>query len=803
MSELWIYVKGAWRSIAINRTYAATNLIGLTIGLAVVMCIATLVCDDLSYDKQWTLSEELYTINSVNTDTLGNLLYRGSGALDGLGSALKQGFPDILDHTNLDKGTLHLVVDKLTNRTLELTVLETDTNFFNLFDTHGLVGHPKQLVTGVRNLVITESLYREYFDGAEVVGETFYSLPRQGDPQPYVINAIIRDLPQNTHLRAQAIQVCAQEDVALSPHGAGYVKKQYLRIRPGSDIGALTDKTNAWFQQHLTQMGNYRLGFEFQPIADSHLRSPSGTRNKLADVYLLGGIGLMILALACVNYVNLSFAHAVKRTLEMGVRKTFGAQRNQLMWQSITENLLFFSLSLAMAALLYLLIIPGFEAYLGYSLTKAFHRSPILAALLFVTWLGMGLLCGLAPAWTLASTKTSYALKKQMELFRIPLKTGLVQSLIVVQFAITMVVMAGMFSVRQQLTYMLEKDLGYEPDNLLVLDHMAWEGKSTAFKQALLQQRAITNVSLSHWAPRGGSYTSQRLPNPSDPNELVETTVIEADFDFLETIGFRLLAGRALDGSFAKDDLARVEGWDNGYHTGRPNALYTETAASRLGASLNRQDKNGFNMPVGIVQDFHLRDLRNPIGAVVIYGREALDRGSMLIRVAHGGEKEALAAVTATWNRLFPDRLPRVNWADDMLRKPYQDEQRQFHQLLFFSGISMLLALLGVFGIVAYTVERKVREIGIRKVLGASAYAIVSLLSANFVKLVGLAALVAFPIAWWSVNSWLENFAYRIGVPWWLFALTGVLAVCSMFLVVGGRALQAATANPVDSLRDE
>ncbi|MGK6350420.1 ABC transporter permease [Parapedobacter sp. DT-150] len=797
------YLKIAWRSMASNRAYSVTNLVGLTIGLTVVLCIATLVMDDLSYDKQWTLSEELYTINSVNTDQDGNVLYRGPGAIGGLGNALQQEFPEILGHTTLSTETLHLMLDQQANRSIKLTTLNTDTNFFNLFDTQRLVGNPKQVVSGAKNLVITESLHKAYFNGANIIGETFYNRPANGTPQAYVVTAIIRDLPQNTHLRAQAIQLSATAPQALSPYGAGYVTKQYVRIRREINIEALTSKTNDWYLNYLTQEGDYRMGFEFQAIKDVYLHSAFGSSKALKDVYVLGGIGLLILILACINFINLSFAHAIKRTLEMGVRKTFGARRFQLILQGITESLVFFGFSLAMAFFLYLLVIPGFETYLGYSLTQVFHRSFPLALLLLVGWLGLGLLCGLAPALSLAKTKTSYALKKRMEILRIPLKTGLTKSLLVLQFSIAMVVIIGMLTVQQQLRYMLNKDLGYDSANLLILDYMSWEGKGAAFKQSLLQQPGITAVSLSQWAPMSGSYQTLRLSTPDNPNEKVETSFIESDFDLLKTIGFKLIDGRTLHPSFAKDDLSNIEGWDEGYRIGFPNALYTETAARRLGASLNQADENGYNVPVGILQDFHFLSLRNPIEAVIIQGRHELNYASMLVRVAKGKERETLAAVEATWNQAFPGRLPRINWADEELANQYKGEQQQFHQLLFFSGISMLLAILGVFGIVVYTVERKVREIGIRKVLGASVYSIMALLSTNFFKLVCLAAVIAFPIAWWVMNGWLENFAYRIEIPWWLFALTGLLALCSMFIVVGLRTFKAATANPVDSLRDE
>jgi len=789
----------AWRSMRLNRTYAITNLIGLTLGLAVILLITSLVLDELSYDRQWTLSDELYRVQLIRNDGDGQVKFRSDGAPMGLGNALKTTFPEILGYTSVDLSERTLVIDSLSNHYADLNVLECDTNFFTLFDIHVLSGNPKRMIGGTKNLVITESIHQKCFGGKDVIGKVYKDFPKEGEAEPYIICAIVKDLPQNTHLHADAIVIPPHES-KFEPGKAGAYQSQIIRIKPADADSLLIAKINTWFaKQHPDDQATH-TSLELQPIRTIHLGSETGWDSPKRDLLILTGIGLLILVLVCVNFVNLTFAHAVKRTLETGIRKVLGADRIHLFAQMGTESVMLFGSSLIFALIAYRLALPAFEHFIGHPLTIAFHKSLPLLMALGICWITIGLFCSLFPTLSLSKTKAAHELKKRLSVVRLPLNIGVTRGLIALQFTIAMVVMLCMLTIGAQLRYMDQKDLGYEPHNLLVVDFTQWEGKAQAFKQSLQQHSAITSASFSWWSPFSGSADFMQVKNPTDPDQTDYVVFFTADFDYVQTMGIKLTEGRLLQPNQAldaptPDSASQQEAYRN--------VLATEATKKAFNLNLDESSPVLSVTAVGTVKDFHPASLHHPVGRMMIKAQRDWDMGCLLVRVAQGREKEAMSVVTATWNQFYPDRLARINWLEDQVKGQYEKEHKQFQQLAFFSGISMLLALLGVLGIVIYTIERKVKEIGIRKVLGASIGSIVSLLSWSFSKLVLVAAVLAFPVGWWLMHNWLNNFAFRIGVPFHLFVIAGLFTFCAMLAVVGFRALRAATANPVDSLRDE
>lgn len=783
----------------LNRTYMVTNLIGLTLGLTIILLITSLVLDELSYDRQWTLSDELYRVQVMHNDEDGQIKYRSDRVPMGLGNALKTNFPEILGYTTVDLTARTLVVDSLSNHYADLSFLECDTNFFTLFDIHVLSGNPKQFIGSTKNLIITESVHRKYFGGKDVIGKVYKDFPKEGQAEPYVICAIVKDLPQNTHLHADAIVIPPHEP-KFEPGKAGSYQSQVIRIKPADTDSLLVAKINTWFAKQHTNHQETRMSLELQPIRTIHLGSETGWDGPKRDLLILTGIGLLILILICVNFVNLTFAHAVRRTLETGIRKVLGADRIHLFAQMATESVMLFGSSLILALFTYYLALPVFERFVGHPLTITFYQSFHLLTVLVICWITLGLFCSLFPTLLLSKTRAIYELKKRLSILRLPLNIGVTRALITVQFAIAMLVMLCMLTIGAQLRYMDKKDLGYEPHNLLVVDFTQWEGKAPAFKQSLKQHSAISSASFSWWSPFSGSADFMQVKDPTNPDQIDPVVVFTADFDYVQTMGMKLTEGRVLQPKQALDAPASDSASAQGTYR---NALATEATKKFFNLKLNESSPALSVTTVGTIKDFHPASLHHPVGRMMIMAQRDWDMGCLLVRAARGREKEAMSAVTMTWNEFFPNRLARINWLEDQIKSQYEKEHKQFQQLVFFSSVSMLLALLGVLGIVIYTIERKVKEIGIRKVLGASVSSIVLLLSRSFSRLVLLAAAVAFPLGWWLTYNWLNNFAYRIGVPFHLFAFTGLFTFCAMFTVVGFRAMRAAVANPVDSLRDE
>lgn len=796
------YFKTAWRTIILNRTYSLTNLIGLTLGLLAVMLITTWVIDELSYDRQWKRSNELYRIRTIHYDQDGNIQYQLDRAPAGLSSSLTSAFPEILAYTNIELQSPKLVIDSIADRHMEMLVLESDTNFFNLFEVKALEGNPKQIVSHAKNLVVTRSAHQKYFNGKDVVGKTFYNLPEEGAPEAYYVNAILEDLPQNSHLHTDAILLIPHQQ-AFEPGKAGAYQGQYIQIRSETDTASLSKKINTWYATQQASGNKNKVEFTFQSIKDVHL-SPTSMPNvsyPMRDIYLLAGICALALVLVCINFVNLTFAHAMKRTLETGIRKVLGANKRHLLAQMSVESLLLYGTALLLAFSLYLIALPIFERYLGHPLTITFQSSlPMFTGLIFC-WLTLGIFCSLFPALTLSKTKVSEGLRKRVSVLNLPLNIGFTRGLIAIQFTIAIVVIISMLTIRAQLQYMDNKDLGYEPTNIMVVDFTQWEGKAQVFKQALLQHPSIMSASFASWTPFSGAVNFRPVEDPANPEVPQKVAIIQSDFDFIATMGMQLLEGRELQPQYALDAVEYTP--ETIQREIYSNVLTTESTMQKFQLALNEGSTSLKHTPVGILKDFHGASLRYPMGFLAFEAQKDWEMGCLIVRATEGKEKEALSVLNSTWNTFFPNRLSRINWLEEQVRNQYQKEQKQFQQLAFFSGISMLLALLGVLGIAIYTIERKVKEIGIRKVLGASSVAIVKLISSSFTKLVGIAIIIAFPISWWLMHKWLEDFAFRIDMPVSLFVLTGLFTLFSMLAVVGLRSFRAAQSNPVNSLRDE
>ena len=795
------FLKTAWRTLVHNRTYSLTNMIGLTLGLTVVMLIATRVLDELSYDQHWNNKEELYRIRT-SYETHGGNRNQSNTAPGGLAQAWTADYPEINGHTTIETGDLLIMLDSLTGNLAELSILRVDTGFFHLFDTRNIVGNPKHLLAHAHNLAITESAHQRYFGGQPVEGKIFYNIPLEGEPEPYVIHAILQDLPQNSYLHADAI-VVAPRSAAYEPGKNQGFGEQYLLLSPGTDTASLNAKFNVWYQQRETEERNLSNHFTLQSVKDVYLRSAPVWDSPMRDVYLFSGIGLLILVLVSINFINLTFAHAVKRTMESGVRKVLGAERRHFFYQLGTESLLLFGGSLLLAFVLYLLAFHPFETYLEHPLTLSFHHSPLLLSGLFILWLALGLLCSLFPALALSKTKAAQGLKKKLSVLSLPMNTGFTRGLVAIQFGIAILVVICMLTIRAQLEYLDTKDLGYDPENLLLIEHADWGEKGTTFKQTLLQQPGIQSVSLSQWTPFQGSVSFLQMEDPEKPDNGDSYILISVDFDFVETIGLDILSGRNLNPAFAMDAMTYTP--ETIANKQFSNVLITESIANKYNMEADQFTPLLSRTPVGVIQDLHAASLRYPIAPIIVEAQEGGEHlYNMLIRTVDGQEQVALAALSATWKQFFPGRiLPRTHRVADQVRAQYDSERKQYQQLAFFGAVSMLIALLGVLGLAIYTIERRIKEIGIRKILGASVRSIVTLMSRSFATPVLIAVLLAFPAAWWFMHRWLENFAYHIAIPISLFVLTGALAFAGMLCIVGWQAIRAAVANPVDSLRDE
>ncbi|WP_293939602.1 ABC transporter permease [Sphingobacterium sp. UBA5996] len=794
------YLKTAWRTLMRNRIYSLSNLVGLTIALLVFMLISALVVDELSYDRQWSNSKELYRMRIVPKEIQEGFTNNNSGAPEGISATLKAHFPEVLGYTSIHSFSTKLTINKGSKQFTEINTLEIDSGFFNLFDTKIIAGNPKHVIAGAKNITLTASGVQKYFGGKDVLGSTFYNKPQEGKPEAYYVNAIIEDMPHNSSFQAEAFVLMPKVN-EFNPEKSGSLQTQILLLKSTTDVKSFSDKINKWYNTQ--KLGDWlkEHNLFIEPITDIHLRSITGWENPMQDIYLLAGIAILILVLVSINYINLSFAHALKRTQQIGIRKVLGASRKNLILQMGLESTMLFAGSFLIAFLSYVLIFPAFEHYLEHPLTMSYQHSFFMFVGLLSIWIVLGWICSLPTAMSLSKTHPSLELRKQLSFFKLPLNMAFTKVLVIFQFAIAIVVAICMMSMRAQLHYLYNKDLGYEPKNLLAINYTSWEGKDQAFKQELLKHSYISSVSLTSWTPFSGSVDFKTVADPNNPNKELPVVFVYADYDYIKTMGIKLLSGRPLSADYALD-----RPFTDSIQAGQrvlTNMLVSEQTAQRLSLKLNKSNEPLNNTPVGVFKEFNGASLKFPIGPFAIKSQNEWEGSCMLIRVQEGKKKEALALVNSTWNHFFPNRIAQFNWQEDQVQHQYNKEKKQYQQLAFFTGASMLIAILGIVAIAIYTLERRVKEIGIRKVLGASVNTITYMISRSFIALLLIAILIAFPIAWWFTHKWLENFYYHIDVPIALFVFTGLFMGVTTLTIIAVRIFQTARINPVNSLRDE
>lgn len=806
------YLKTAFRTMARNRVYSFITILGLTIGLWACMMVATIVIDDLSYDKQWSRSDDLYRIVSVNK--MGEDLYdRFASSFAGVAPALKNNYPEVEAVAVLSTYKQRLKLHDAEPNGVEVIALNTDTAVWKMLDLDVLEGDPKKFAEGNTNLVITEGFRKKHFAGEDPVGKIIHDVPAYSDKsRPYLITGVIKDLPANTHLRAEAILVQKRRTEEVSKKQYGSFTQNYILMKPGTDMVQFAGKVNKWYAGFVEVENPYQ--FEFQNVKDIYLQSDFAksqlVKGSYSNIFIFSGVALLLLVIACVNFINLSTARAIQRVKETGVRKILGAGRTQLVWQFLTESTLFFFIATFLSTVIYRLTIHSVENFIGHQLAQTFVTQFYLLAIIYAFIFIISLLIGFYPAWILSGFKPAASLKGKFFAGSFSGQNLVRKSLVVLQFSISIIVLVALIIVQKQVRFMNNKDLGYNKSDLLYTGNISWDGKGEAFKNELLNNPSVISASISTWSPSvGAGFMSKEIDDPNHAGNRLNVWYINADIDLAKTLGLRLQKGRLLDQRFAadmasQDSMMQMSKDKYQEAAGRQSSLISAYTAKLLHVNnLDETIKNALTTPVGIVADFNNESLRKPLQPTIILAEKAPEYGGMLIRIKPGAENEIITFLDKLWREFYPNKLLDIQWVDDMLAAQYKAESKLQQLFGFFSGVSMFLAALGIFGLIVQATTQRVKEIGIRKVLGASVHSIVRLFSLDFLKLVLLAIMIASPVAWWLMQRWLQDFAYRIDVDIWVFALAGSVAVLVAMLTISSQSVRAASANPVKSLRTE
>lgn len=794
------YFKLAFRNLIKNKVYSLVNITGLTTGLAACLLVASVVIDELSYDRFWKRSDNIYRILDIGTSK--GAEEKGSRTFSGLSPELKKRFPEVKAYCRMDRHSERVILNS-DKEGVAFDLLSCEPSVWEVLDFKILEGDPQKYTEGYRNLVITEKIRKQYFPYESPVGKVVRNIPAFGDAAELLITGIVKDIPSNTHLRSDALLIEKRDpeyDI-LYKSASGTYLTQYVVLTGNVNLNRFTSKVNDWYQNDFLEVDDPH-SFEFQPVNQVYLQSDfekSKVQGSFRNIYIFSIVSVLLLLIACINFVNLTTARALKRMQEAGVRKVLGAGKRDLIAQFLFESLLFFLISFSLAIIVYNFFLNPLQGYLGHELAITLSGNLTLFAVTCAFVLIISLFTGLYPALMITRPRTVNIIKGKLAVAGD--SAWLRKSLIVGQFVISVVIIISTIVVQTQIRFMGKKDLGYDKDNLMQLEFTNWGNKGAAFKQELLKLPGIENVSITGWYPTNGpGNMTSLITDPDDADKKIKVNYISGDSDLSSTLKLRLQSGRFLSDELKTD--AKIPDSLKNKYLSQGNVLLTEYTAKRFDIKqLNKVLAGIQGIPVGIVKDFNTQSLHFALTPTVIETDNKLDYGYMLIRVKPGFQ--VLQSIGELYQRFYPEKAFSFSWVDHKIEEQYRAEFKLQQLFISFSFLIIFLACLGLFGLVTFTVEQRIKEIGIRKVLGASVEQVSYLISKDFLKLVVTAIIIAAPIAWLAMSRWLEDFAYRVELKPWMFLMAGSIAILIALLTVSFQAIKAALANPVESLRSE
>ena len=807
------YLKTALRNLWKNKGFSAINIIGLAIGLATCLLILIYVMDELSYDRYNKNADRIYRLDTEIKFGGANFIHlvmaQGPGPA---GPAMLKAYPEVEKEVRLQKSGGFLV-RKGSQNIREDAVLYADSTIFDVFTLPLIDGDPHTALVDAHTIVLSATMARKYFDGVDIVGKTLMI----NDSIPYKVTGVMRDMPTQSHFHADfLVSLSESEDAKQPDHWTQNSYNTYILLRQGVDghrfegklqemiVKYIAPKLQSFMKVSLDQF--YKSGnkytYTLTPLTAIHLHSDKmgelGANGNPQYVYIFSTIAVFILLIACVNFMNLSTARSANRAKEVGIRKVLGSLRGALIRQFIVESMLVSFVAMLLALGIAWLLLPVFDQLAAKQMSIGLFSRPLLAPGLLVLVVVVGLLAGSYPAFFLSAFQPIAVLKGNVAR---GFKTGwLRNSLVVFQFFISICLIIGTVVIYRQLGYIRSRSLGFNREQVLVIHNTPALGAGiTAYKNELANLPGVEGVTMSGYLPTAGDRNNNAfwLSPVFDIKKALAMEKWLIDEHYIPVLGMNILVGR----NFSKD-----------FPTDSTGVIINEAAARLaglthpIGANFYTFDDPEGKKPltyhvVGVVKDFNFNSLREAVSPLVFFLKPNNDR--IALRVSTDHVERLVAQVEDNWRKLAPGQPFSYTFMNDDFDALYRSEQRIGGISLSFSLLAIFIACLGLFGLAAYEAEQRTREIGIRKVLGASVTGIVALLSKNFLLLVGIAALIAFPLSWWAMHSWLQDYAYRISIGWEVFALAGVLAVGIALLSVGLQALRSALANPVKSLRAE
>jgi putative ABC transport system permease protein len=793
------YFKTALRNLFRNKTYSAINVCGIAIGLTAFWLIALYIADELSYDRYHKNADRIVRV-AQHTKWDGGEIHQASTSAP-FAAALKAEYPEIEQATRIVPEGDGII--SYNNKSVKVgDIFFADANVFTVFTYPLLHGDAKTALSQPESIVLTESLAKKFFsDPAQAINQTI----QFENNFPNLVTGIIKDVPENSHMRFSALRSLPKN---YSGGWQNFNVYTYLLLARGTDYERLQAKLPLFAAKTIQKiMGKVEYRMELQPLTSIHLHSnlqvEIGATSSATRIYIFMAIAALILLIAIINYMNLSSARSSTRVKEVGMRKVLGSGRGNLMGLFITEAILMTFCAAFIAFLLVSFLLPFFNLLADKNLT--IWRFGTYFTLLAVTGFAtlVGILSGIYPALFLSRFKTIPALKGQLGnlytsiLFR--------KSLVVFQFVIAVVMIIGSLVIYHQMLYASKKDLGFNKEQVLTfhIHDRNVRSQVNAIKTQLLQNPLIQNVSVAG-NPIGNNdlgahgFVFEKADGSfSSSSKLAQELLVDADY--IPTLEMKLLAGRNFSGANDADKYGA--------------ALVNETLIKDLGwkDAIGKKLKFTYGESelaerevVGVVKDFHTYSLQHKVEPMVLMMPPVASmEDNLYVKINTDKTTEALAHIEKVYKQFDKSNPVEFNFLDQNFAKQYAAEQKQEQLSLVFTMLAVFIACLGLFGLAAFTAQQRVKEIGVRKVLGATVASITLMLGKDFVKLVAISILIAAPIAWYAMSKWLEDFAYRVNIGWAVFIVAGLIALFIALVTVSFQAIRAALANPVKSLRNE
>lgn len=803
------YIKTGWRNLKHNKIFSFINVFGLSVGLTCCMLISAYLYQELTYDTYPAQAGQIYRVGIHLT---GNGSVTDFPAVDiAVGQGIKNASPGVEAVTRINKE--HPFYMKYDDRMFkEVNLVLVDPNFFDMFSIPLLEGDSKTALTEPNAMVITKAFEKKYFGESSGLNKMLSA----GD-KLLKVTGVIDKIPDNSHFHADAFLSMSTEYGPLTKQtwsNVGFFT--YLLLNKNTYPKKLEASFPQLVAKYVVPEVQHDMGvslaeaqksvntfvFYLQPLTDIHLHSATKyefeANGDIHYIYIFSALALFILILACINFTNLSTASSSKRSKEIGIRKVLGSEKDKLVWQFLTESVMLTLLAMLFALGMVYLLLPYFNSLAGKNISMRFFLNYRAIAFEIVLTLFVGIIAGIYPAFFLSSFQILSVLKGNGSAKGVS-KGGLRSGLIVFQFTISTALIIATFIVFQQLHYMQNVKLGYDKDQVLVLHETYSLGTGIeSFKQELLHKNDVVNATISSNVPgvnnnMGGTEVYAKDIADKGSRSEIQIGIFNIDDTYIPTLGMKILKGRNFyagslaDSSSVIINEAAVQslGWGN---------------SDPIGKVIIRSGNRRFTV-VGLVKDFHYTSAKQKIGPLMmLYGH---NNGSIMVKIKTADVHGLIANIKNQWDS-YNTGLPfSYSFLDDQFAQLYSSEEHVGAIFTTFSIIAVIIACLGLFGLAAFMIRQRVKEIGIRKVLGASPQTITMMLSKDFLLLVVIAAVIAFPITWYAMDKWLQSFAYRVNIQWWVFALAGIIAVLIAFITISFQAIKAAMANPVKSLRSE